>query len=102
MRPSAEVHKRAVAIKRNLLTRLRKLFNEVDLHELALLRIVLESHLARLHLAHKALIPSDYLSHPRLNRRQVFIAERSLAVHVVEESRIRRRPMPQLGLRKQL
>ena len=58
--------------------------------------------LARLIFAHKLLVPRDHLGHPLFDRCQILRRKRLLAIEVVEESRIRRRPMAQLGLRKQL
>src|SRR3984957_2798137 len=101
MRPTAEVHKLSIAIERDLAAWLRKLLNEVNLHELALFGVVLQPHLTRLLLAHKLLIAPNNFGHARLNRSEILVAERRLAVHVIEEARIRRRPMSKLGLGKE-
>src|SRR6266851_75861 len=99
MRPPAEVGEVAIPVQRDLLTRLRELLNEVDLHELALRRIVRQPLLPRLLLADEPLIASHHLRHARLNRSQVLLGKRSLPINVIEEARIRSRPMPQLRLR---
>src|SRR5277367_3233301 len=102
MRPPAEVHELAIAIERDLIPRLRELLDEVDLHELALLRVVLQAHLTRFFLANKLLVPRDHLSHPRLDRSEILIAEWRLPIHIVEEPVIGGRPMAKLGLWIQL
>ena len=102
MRSAAKVHKFAVAIEADLRPGLRELRHEVGLHEVAVFSKLLQRLLARLVLAHKLLVPRDHFGHLLLDGCQIVRRKRLLAIEVVEESRIRRRPMAQLRLRKQL
>ena len=102
MRPAAKVHKLAVAIEAHLRAGLGEARHEVRLHEVAVAVELGQRLLSRLVLAHKLLVARNHLGHLRFNGRQVLRRERLLAVKVVEEPRIRGRPVAQLGLRKQL
>ena len=102
MRPAAEIDEVAVAIKRDHLAGLGEALDEVRLHEVVALSKGPQSLLARLILANELLVARHHFGHLRLDRFEVIGRERSRAIEVVKESRVRRRAVTQLGLRKKL
>src|SRR5258708_4801530 len=102
MRAAAEVDEAAVAIERDLLAGPGELFDEVNLHEVAVFCVVLQAHLARLYFAEELFISRNHLGHLRFDRREILVAEWFFAVYVVEESGLGCRPMTELRLGEQL
>ena len=93
MGAAAEVDEAAVAIERDLLAGFGELLDEMDLHEVPVLGVILQAHLARLDFADELFISRDYFGHLRFDRCEIFIAERFFAIDVVEESGVRCRPV---------
>src|SRR5712671_5686312 len=101
MRPAAEIDKRSVAVGRNGFALSGELFNEVDLHEVAFRTEALQPFFTRDEFALELLIARSDFAHAFFDLLQVLRRERRGTEKVIEEARIGRRTMAQLGFRKQ-
>ena len=100
VRAAAEIQKLAGLVDRNLFIGLGELLDEVALHEVAFALEPGEPLVARQKFARVGNVLLHQLLHLLLDLLQVFGRERSGAIEIVEESRVGRRPVAQLGLRK--
>src|SRR5204863_1929019 len=102
MRTTAEVHELAVTISRDRLAGLGELLYEVDLHEVAIGAIFLQSFLARHKFALKFFVAINHLLHALFNTLQILGRKRRRTIEIVEEAAFGRRTVSQLRLRKEL
>ena len=102
MRPAAEVEKLAGLINRNLFIGLGELLDEVALHEVAFTLEALQAFIARQKFARIRQVLLHQFLHFLFDFLQVLGRERGRTVKVVKESALGRRPVAELGLRKQL
>src|SRR5436309_2985566 len=102
MRTTAEVHKLAVAISGDGLTRFGELLHEVDLHEVAFGVEAGQSFVAGDELALELLVAVYNLQHAFLDLFQVFRSKRRGAIEVIEKTALGWWAMTQLDLGKQL
>src|SRR5215469_7449125 len=100
MRTAAEVHKLTVTIRRDRLTRLGELLDEVHLHEVAVAAVLLQLLFTGHEFALKFFVPINHLLHALLYPLQVFRSKRRRTVEVIEEAALRRRSMSQFRFRK--
>ena len=76
---AAEVDEVAVVVERNLFAGFGKALDEVDLHELAVVRIVGRGLVAGLFDAHELLVARDDLGHAGFDGGEVGFGERDVA-----------------------
>ena len=98
MRPAAEIEKLAGFVDRNLLIGLGELLDEMALHEVAFLLEALQALAVGQKLARIRQILRDQLLHLLLDFFQVLGSKRLLAIKVIEEPVLSRRPVAKLGL----
>ena len=101
MGSAAEICEAAVAVERDGLAGLGKALDEMNLHELAMLAVLLEALFARFGNALEGLVAFDHLGHAPLDGREIGFSEGNLAIHVVEEAVVRRRTVAEFGFRKE-
>ena len=102
VRAAAEVSEAAVLVERNGVAGLGELLDEVDLHEVALRRVLAQPLVARFFYADKFLIARDDLGHARLDGGQIGLCEGCLAIDVVKEAIIGGGAVAEFGLGKEL
>src|SRR6266576_604206 len=101
MRTAAEVEKLAGLVDGDLFIGLGELLDEVALHEVAFALELLQPFLSWQKLPRIRKVLLDQFLHLLLDLFQVFGSKRSRTVKVVEEAVLSRRPVAQLGLRKE-
>ena len=86
VRAAAEVDEAAVAVEGDFFAGLSELFDEVDLHELALAVVGFEAQFAGFGFADERLVAGDDLVHAGLDGGEVVLGEGGFAVDIVEEA----------------
>ena len=102
VRPAAEVGELAGAVNRNLFIGLGELLDEMALHEVAFFFELGQPLVARQKLARIRKVLLHQFLHLLFDLLQILRRKRSRTIEIVEKSALGRRPVAELGLRKQL